>query len=76
MQLYDVKPNDAKEPVKNIAQTSQLTGATVNTIEHTNVPLASGTLSIWLILTLAGAVLCLAGAAVFTVVFIKKKKSL
>ena len=76
MQLYDVKPNDAKEPVKNNAPTSQLTGATVNTIEHTNVPLASGTLSIWLILTLAGAVLCLAGAAVFTVVFIKKKKSL
>ena len=74
MQLYDVKPNDAEEPIKNNAPTAQLTGATVNTIEHTNVPLATGTMSIWMILTMAGAVLCLDGAAVMTVVFIKKKK--
>ena len=74
MQLYDVKPNDASEPIKNNAPTSQLTGTTVNTIEHTKVPLATGTISIWMILTLLGAVLCLAGAAVMTVVYIKKKK--
>ncbi|MBR5451630.1 MAG: hypothetical protein IKV36_01390, partial [Clostridia bacterium] len=74
MQVYNVSPKEEKEPIKNSVPAAQLTGATVNTIEHTNVPLATGTMSIWMIVTLLVAVLCLAGAAVITVVFIKKKK--
>lgn len=75
VQVYDVLPDEATEPVKNNAQGSVLTGATINAIEHNSVPLATEELSIWIAVAGGGAILCLAGFAVVTVVFLKKRKT-
>ncbi len=78
VQIFDLSPDDENttEPVEYIKPDKQLTGnVTLDDVKHTDVPLATSELSIWIAVVGLGVVLCLAGAAITTVVFIKKRKA-